>query len=349
MMAKISVPPPILRLFVLVTFSISIVEVLLRLINSYGVTLIRPYHLEDFYPTELLEGQHWLDGDSFYLYKRNASGTTHGHDVQVNRWGLRGKDFFEREVEGNNTFRIMVLGDSVTMGIGVAEQDRYTEVLETLLRMKHPKAKIEVINLGVHGFATVQEVKMLRRMWDVIQPNLVVVGFCANDPSITHTYMPPYHIPTPDVLRWYLNHLLTYRIADILYDRVYRKWNHYPSPWEESMLAYNTDSHDWEVFEKSVKEIGDFVVGHTGTNPIVLYLHEPEKVRSEDKDGEARYTSVRRTFEKTNFIWVEMDSAFHEVGVSKFESHPNEETHKYYARVLAEKIEDLQLLTNVPR
>jgi lysophospholipase L1-like esterase len=73
-----------------------------------------------------------------------------------------------------------VLGDSITQGFGVeADEDVFTAVLEAKLRAEGVNA--EVLNFGVSGYNTEQEVETLREKGLQFDPDLVVLAFCAND------------------------------------------------------------------------------------------------------------------------------------------------------------------------
>jgi lysophospholipase L1-like esterase len=75
---------------------------------------------------------------------------TWGHEVRHNRFGFRERDFVTPKPQG--TFRIMVLGDSLTWGAGLAEEERYTNLLESALNREFDHGpKVEVLNFGVSG------------------------------------------------------------------------------------------------------------------------------------------------------------------------------------------------------
>ena len=285
-----------------------------------------------------------MDGESrLYVYVPNSQSTTYGHPFLINQWGFRGNDFLERHLEGEDTFRVMALGDSITAGIGIAEKDRYTNILEGKLNNTYPATSIEVINLGVQGFGTIQEEKILRRMWDVVQPNLTIVGFCSNDPNISYNYHAPYKISISGTLRPYFERLLLFRILEPIYDKLYRKIYNLPTVVDEIKEAYNLDSHDWKLFEVSVEKIGSFILNKSGASPLVIYLGERGDSKRKYFLTKQEYQNVRYTFEKNGFIWVDMKH-FRYSPVSRFENHPNEETHKYFADALFNKITELKII-----
>ena len=109
---------------------------------------------------------------------------TWGHPVEYNS-----DDFREREFPKNkptNVYRVMVLGDSFTFGNGLAVEERYTNLLEERLNKEPGRGdvKYEVWNFGIEGVPTVSEKNVLRFYKDKLYPDLIVVGFCLNDPQI---------------------------------------------------------------------------------------------------------------------------------------------------------------------
>jgi len=317
--------------------TIVLAEAVLHVTNSI-YPLERPGPLMDTYKNQLLEGE-WLNGITrFYTYEPNTDGTTYGHPFHVNRWGVRGRDFLERDLEGEATFRIMVLGDSVTSGIGIAEEDRYTNVLETKLHERYPRLKIEIISLGVQGFETLQEERMMYRMWSSIRPNLAIVGFYINDPNVTYDHYLPYKIQVPEFILMLLKRSLLFRQVEPLYDVAYRKFKQIPSFKEVQDRAYNSDSRDWKVFERSVHNIGNWVREHTGQAPVVIFLADVEAARIAGK-----YEGVRNTFIRERYIWCEIEPGNY-FPVSRFENHPNEKSHSLYADALFKTIVEHNLI-----
>ena len=104
---------------------------------------------------------------------------TWGHKIVNNSLGFREKEFVTPKPQ--DVYRIMVLGDSITFGYGLAEEERYSNRLEALLSSKFPYKKIEVLNFGEAALATVHERDILAHYQDMVQPDLIIVGFCYND------------------------------------------------------------------------------------------------------------------------------------------------------------------------
>ncbi len=85
----------------------------------------------------------------------------------------------------NGTYRIMVFGDSITFGYGVSPKKNYTTVLDKkFLNSSLHSNSVEVINSGVSGYNTLQEVELFRVRGVNYDPDLIIIGFCFNDAVI---------------------------------------------------------------------------------------------------------------------------------------------------------------------
>ena len=98
---------------------------------------------------------------------------------RTNRFGVRGPDFPERPPP--RTFRILVIGDSVTMGAGVAEEDTYAARVERRLNARASDRRHHVVNLGIAGLNAEQVMNRLERVGLRVDPHLLVYGYTLND------------------------------------------------------------------------------------------------------------------------------------------------------------------------
>ena len=103
-----------------------------------------------------------------------------GVPVRINSLGFRDTRDYPLE-KSPTTFRILVLGDSVTFGHGALSETTYPFLLEQNLHKWRPDIDWQVWNLGVPGYNTSQELSYLREVGPRYQPDLVVVGFYEND------------------------------------------------------------------------------------------------------------------------------------------------------------------------
>ncbi len=96
----------------------------------------------------------------------------------TNGKGLRDKREFPY-AKPAGTLRVLSLGDSHTQGYEVRQDATFSAVLERYLR--HHGVRAEVLNAGVSGFSNAEELAYLENEGYKYHPDVVVLGFYAND------------------------------------------------------------------------------------------------------------------------------------------------------------------------
>jgi lysophospholipase L1-like esterase len=99
--------------------------------------------------------------------------------VHVNALGLRDEEIPREKPLG--TKRVLCLGDSFTFALGVRLEDLYSKQLERRLEVAAPGHLFEVVNGGVAGYNTRQELIFFLTLGRELDPDLVVLGFYWND------------------------------------------------------------------------------------------------------------------------------------------------------------------------
>lgn len=133
---------------------------------------------------------HTFDPDLGWVLKPNASGwwKTEGEAyIEINSEGLR--DHERSKAKPQNTIRIAVLGDSFTEAFQVPlEQTFLAEIERQLQTCSSLKSQnIDVINFGVQGYSTAQELMILRKkVWDY-QPDWVILAFYTGNDMINNS------------------------------------------------------------------------------------------------------------------------------------------------------------------
>jgi len=90
--------------------------------------------------------------------------------IEINAQGFRDRPFEDRPGRP----RIVALGDSLTFGWGVEADERFTSRLEEQLGA-------DVLNLGVSGYGTDQELLLWEHDGRALRPRVVLLTVCAND------------------------------------------------------------------------------------------------------------------------------------------------------------------------
>jgi lysophospholipase L1-like esterase len=113
-----------------------------------------------------------------YELTPGSSASFSGTTITINSEGFRGPEPL-RSPAGP---RVIVLGDSIAFGNSLAWEDNFSSQLQQ--RLHAAKQDVEVLNLGVGGYDTLQEVALLEKRGLKYQPQMVVVAYCLNDISI---------------------------------------------------------------------------------------------------------------------------------------------------------------------
>jgi len=74
---------------------------------------------------------------------------------RINDGGFRDRNHPLRKPQG--VFRIVALGDSVTFGYGVEEEESYSKQLEAIFARRSAPPRVEVLNFGVGGYNAYNE------------------------------------------------------------------------------------------------------------------------------------------------------------------------------------------------
>ena len=179
------------------------------------------------------------DQESFYNFKDPYRGWAGNSDatspwtgegiaseLKMNSAGFRDRE--RSKIKPENGLRIALVGDSFTEAVHVKLEDTYGAIMEEKLQ-QCPALKdreVEVLNFGVQGYGTAQELMVLRHhVWDY-SPDLVVLAFYAGN-DIRNNYRPLEH----DHLRPYF----VYKDGELVEDMSFRDLK----PWQRDRYAFS--------------------------------------------------------------------------------------------------------------
>jgi lysophospholipase L1-like esterase len=158
---------------VIVSLALSLVagEFVIRLLYKDQTVLYPRYHTDYHYGSYVLRG---LRANAQFRHT-SVDGSW---KFVTNSKGLRNdRDFPYAKPAG--TLRVLSLGDSQTQGYEVRQEDTFSAVLERYLTSHRIRA--EVLNAGVSGFSTAEELAYLENEGYRYHPDVVVLAFYAND------------------------------------------------------------------------------------------------------------------------------------------------------------------------
>jgi hypothetical protein len=160
-------------LLVLATLAITgaIGELIVRVAFKQQTVLFPRYHTDYRYGDYTLRGIR----PASEFWHTSADGTWR---FVTNNRGLRDTRNFAYD-KPPGVLRVLSLGDSHTQGYEVRQEATFSAVLERYLESRSVRA--QVLNAGVSGFSTAEELAYLISEGYKYKPDVVVVGFYAND------------------------------------------------------------------------------------------------------------------------------------------------------------------------
>jgi len=173
------------RAVIIIAFNLIIIFVLLFSFEIYLRYINGDWNSKGMTPTQRLPyDSNYARNDLTYyrpeeILDESQGFYTWGIQVKLNSLGFREREISIPKPAG--VYRVIVLGDSLTYGIGLYPEERYTNLTEANLREKFHGKNIEVLNLSRPGADLQDEENILIKNIANIQPDLIVIGFCNND------------------------------------------------------------------------------------------------------------------------------------------------------------------------
>ena len=133
------------------------------------------YSYPEFYRRDEVRGVVLLPGAEGWYRKEGEA------YVRINSDGLHDQEHAFAKPEG--TFRIAVVGDSYCEALSVSLQEAFWSVMAKKLEEcgAFPAKKVEVINFGVSGYGTAQELLTVREKVWKYSPDLVLLAVTTNN------------------------------------------------------------------------------------------------------------------------------------------------------------------------
>ncbi len=146
-------------------------EIIVRLLYADTSTLYPRYHSSYHYGNYTIRGNR---PNSDYWHT-SADGSW---EFKINSRGFRNTEEFAYE-NPDSILRVLSLGDSHTLGYEARQEYTFSAVLERYLRCHGRPA--QVMNAGVSGWSTEEELVFLQEEGIKYHPDFVVIGYYGND------------------------------------------------------------------------------------------------------------------------------------------------------------------------
>jgi hypothetical protein len=192
-------------------FGLLLCEIFLRVIGySYPIFYATDYY-RGFALRPGIEGLYEKEGKSY---------------VRINSDGLRDREHPKAKPTG--TIRIALLGDSYAEALQAPVEQVFWSILERKLQEceAFPGKRVEIINFGVSGYGTGQELITLRNNVWQYSPNIVLLAFTTNNDVTDNSRA----LKQTDEIPYFV-----YKNGELVYDVSFRDSSAYQ--WHDSKLS----------------------------------------------------------------------------------------------------------------
>lgn len=245
----------------------------------------------------------------------------------TNKLGYRDRNHSTSKPDG--TKRIVIIGDSVTAGQSVTDNSSvFPQILEELLSSSNPTSAYEVINFGVSGYNTEQEVETLRVKGLDYSPDVVVVAYCLNDRErndggILRALLADAKgkmVDSPE--NSWLHHFALYRL---LYYRVLKRQSVRPSGYDHLSV---------DTVAESFLELRKLAVVHGFEVTVVVF---PDLKLLDNYSRQSEHASVTALATENGFRVIDLLRSFQRCGgsIAHDRYHPTAEGHRCAAEEIA--------------
>ena len=226
----------------------------------------------------------------------------------INSHGFRDRDYSIEKRD--SVFRIAVLGDSIIWGHGLALKDSFAKQLEHLL-IQGLERPFEVLNFGVSGYSTQQEVELYRVRASLFSPDLVIVGFCLNDGVLNSTEGEAFRRTHYDIFH------KSYLLDEIKHHTNLFLWKTFDRP-------YNQFTEDVDL-RKEFALLTDHSDGRR--NLVVIF---PHLLDFEDYQHGRAHEEVKQALDGLNYEWVDLLGPYSRFAATDLVQDPGDRVHPMF-------------------
>jgi hypothetical protein len=198
--------------------------------------------------------------DLGHRHRAQAQANLMGVDVRTDSRGLRGPEIADKAAAG--VARIAFVGDSITMGWGVAEKETFAnQVIDGLVKAGR---KVDGFNLGVGNYNTLQELTLFRQVGAPLKPDIIVLAYFINDAE---------PIPSYSDTGWLTEHSAAWVVAGYRLDSLFRQFGEAPDWKHYYRDLYEPKAAGWLQTQKA---LGSFAATARDLGAQLIVFNIPE-------------------------------------------------------------------------
>jgi len=255
-----------------------------------------------------------------------------GVQFDTNSKGLRDGEFSYEKPPGK--LRILMLGDSLTVGWGAKFEETFPKRIERLYADRG--IPVQVINTGVGNYNTIQEVEYYITEGYKYGPDIVVLNFFVNDAEPVPAAHPP-----PAILRICYSCVFIAGQVDSLFREIFAK-----KDWADYYLSlYGNDGQakGWRDAKAYIAKLAAFTKTH-GTKLLIANLpelHDVEHYRLQKITDLVHEAADENGVAFVDLLPYLQGVPSRELWVTAPDPHPNGLAHKLFAEGIFQALEKL--------
>lgn len=254
--------------------------------------------------------------------------------VSINKFGLRDK----KEINSSNINDIFVVGDSFTFGHGVEEDERFSNILESI-------SGIKVYNLGIPGTDLADYVRIVNYAKNngALIHNLIIAVFMGKDRGIKD-YSNDQRLSRPTLIRKIKDFLNSKSTTYKLLSYSYNKYNIINNL--KGMFGIKSEDKDidvsYEIIYGSAMKLQELSNGY---NTLILIIPSVGLWMGDLRDMELRkHINFVNLLRNMNMNVIDLRAAFEEkdplIYFFKQDGHFNKQGHAIAGNILGKYIKD---------
>src|SRR5438093_6199712 len=218
-----------------------------------------------------------------YDHQPNQHAFTVDKPFVTNSLGFRD----DREIPAikGDEVRILSIGDSVAVGLGVRAEDTYASRLERRLRQR--ELRLRVIIGAASGYGTWEEIDLLKERGVTVQPDIVLLEFFWNDLYVKPANVEPCArvFSTEPPLWYYVRWMKRSRVLSFLRERLELLWFRVSPSFDfahqETIYAGRTSPYLEQAYAEVAANLEEFqaLADAHGFRPILVLFPMPSQVR----------------------------------------------------------------------
>jgi hypothetical protein len=254
-------------------------------------------------------------------------GTFKRATLRTNRWGFRDRDYELDKPPG--TYRIAVLGASITMGSGIENDETFESIVERELNARHGFAgreRVEILNFSMAGYSVLQSMRVLDAKAMAFDPDMILCVVHLYEDAMVRRGLRAAIAQGRDLgYPW---------LEDVVRRSGARRGM------SEVKIEQRLEPYMTEVVEGSMRTIARAAIGK-GAVPVLVYvpLGNEDPVR-----WSGRREGLLEMAERAGFRVLSVEDAFRgrdaeALAVAPWDNHPNALAHRLIAERLLEALE----------